>query len=584
MGSLPGRQTGKSPSPGKSLTLQLFFITVLPLTLLLLIIAFGSLGLHQRAMRSLVGERDERAARTAALAIAAQLQHRGVLIQNLAASIAEGATPEMLLANEGSLFKDFDAGVALLDRSGRVVATGFDGHLWNTLEERQLVAVVADLAVTADEKPSFSDAVVDALTGEYLVFVAAAPPDGAVAVGAFSPAQLAAPILGGGFTDNAQANAFVVDADNQVLFHTSDLVETESLPAHAGVTAGLRGEEGATFVQTENGEHVVAFSPVAPTGWALVLSEPWEAVSSPFLRTTLFAPLVLAPVLLMALVALWFGARQIIQPLRRLEARAASLAWGQFEPIEDPVGGIAEIRRLQAELIHLAHKVKLAQQNLRSYIGAITAGQEEERKRLARELHDDTLQALIALNQRAQLAQMETSNPEVSRAMADIQQLAEQSIADLRRSVRALRPIYLEDLGLITALKMLLKETGEATGIKTSFQLRGSPQRLPSTCELALYRMAQEAVNNVIRHAGAHTVSMLLEFDAEDAVTLTIADDGSGFAVPDNPAEFASAGHFGLLGLQERAELIGASLSITSEHSRGTQITIRLPHDRDNPC
>ncbi|MCO6453482.1 MAG: hypothetical protein J5I90_22060 [Caldilineales bacterium] len=562
--------------PGNGLSLQLFFVTILPLTLLLLIIAFGSLELHQRAMRSLVGERDERAARTAALAIDAQLRHRGILVYNLAVSIAEGASPEMLLTNDAAQFEDFDAGVAVLARSGQLVATSVDGGLWNTLAERRLVETVADLAATVDERPLFSDAVLDAQTGDYVVFVAAARPNSAVAIGAFSPERLAAPILEGGFAVNDQANAFMVDAHDQILFRTSNLVESEPLSAHAGVANGLSGEEGATFVQTADGEHVVAFSPVAPTGWVLVLSEPWEAVSSPFLRTTLFAPLVLAPVLLMALVALWFGARQIVQPLQRLETQAAALAWGEFEPIEEPVGGTAEIRRLQRELIHLAHKVKLAQQNLRSYIGAITTGQEEERKRLARELHDVTLQSLIALNQRAQLAQMGTTSPEVSRVMADIQQLTGQSIADLRRFVRALRPIYLEDLGLATALEMLLKETGETTGMKTGFQQWGSPQRLPATCELALYRMAQEAVSNVIRHAEGQAVYIMLGFGEQSDVTLTIIDDGRGFTVPDNPAEFASAGHFGLLGLQERAELIGATLTITSERQRGTEITIYL--------
>lgn len=584
MGSLPPRQASTSSFLGRSLSLHLFFVTLLPLLLLLLLITFGGLGLHQRAMRTLVGERDERAARTAALAISAQLQHRGVLMQSLAVSIAEGATPETLLTNETLLFKDFDGGVAVLEPSGDVLATGMDNTLWFTLTERKLAGVVADLLANVNENPTFTAPAVDELSGRYLVFVAAVLPGNAVAIGAFSPEMLAAPILGGGFVGNVEANAFIVDANNQLLFRASNLDESESLPAHAGVAAALRGEQGTTFIQTARGEHVVAFSPISPTGWALVLSEPWEAVSSPLLRTTLFAPLILVPVLLMALVALWFGARQIVQPLQRLEARAAALAWGQFEPIEEPVGGIAEIRRLQRELIHLAQKVKLAQQNLRSYIGAITAGQEEERKRLARELHDDTLQALIALNQRAQFAQMETSNPKVSRMMADIQQLAEQSIDDLRRFVRALRPIYLEDLGLVTALKMLLKETGEATGMKTIFQQQGSSQRLPFTCELALYRMAQEAVSNVIRHAQAEHVSIFLDFGSDDAITLTISDDGSGFSVPDNPAEFAATGHFGLLGLQERAELIGATLTIISEHSRGTQITIHLNQERNNSC
>ncbi len=565
---------------GKSLALQLFLLTILPLTLLLLFITFGSTALHQQAMRSLVRERDKRAALAASLAISTMLKHQGALIQNLAVSVAAGAEPERLLSEQPSRFEDFDAGIALVDRSGAVLAFGPTNDVWMTLKERQLLDAVSELAATVGEIPVFSSALVDALTGDYLVFVASGPTDGPVVMGAFSPEKLVSPILDSGFrfAPNQRSGVVMIDANDLVLYRTGDLANFTADLTQSAMLAELQGQEGATFVQMDGGEHVMAYSSIPEMGWALVVSEPWKTVSNPFLRTTLFAPLALAPILLIALVALWFGARQIVDPLQRLEAKAAALAWGRFEPIEEPVGGIAEIQRLQRELIHLAHKVKLAQQNLRNYIGAITAGQEEERKRLARELHDDTLQALIALNQRAQLAQMETTDPAILQTMTDIQQLAEQTIADLRRFVRALRPIYLEDLGLITALQMLLKETEQAAGLKTIFSLRGSPRRLPSSCELALYRMAQEAVSNVVRHAQASAMSLILDFSGDLAVIMTIVDDGCGFIVPDNPAEFASAGHFGLLGLQERSELIGATLVIASEPGQGTRITIRMPY------
>jgi signal transduction histidine kinase len=176
------------------------------------------------------------------------------------------------------------------------------------------------------------------------------------------------------------------------------------------LSLALRGESGVSYVQVCDSEHVVTYSPIGPVGWALALEEPWETVDTPTLRTTQIAPLVLVPVLLLTLVALWFGLRWIVQPLQALESKAATLAWGEFSAIEQPVGGIAEIRRLQSELIHMARKVKAAQQSLHGYIGAITAGQEEERRRLARELHDDTIQSLIALKQRVQLVQLAATN------------------------------------------------------------------------------------------------------------------------------------------------------------------------------
>jgi signal transduction histidine kinase len=290
-------------------------------------------------------------------------------------------------------------------------------------------------------------------------------------------------------------------------------------------------------------------------------------------------------VLLLALVALWFGARQVVQPLQALEARATALAWGDYQAVEESVGGIEEIRRLQRALIHLAQKVQNAQQSLRGYIGAITAGQEEERKRLARELHDDTIQSLIALNQRVQLAQLNLvkSHPSEdlspTRELEEIQNLIELTISDLRRLTQALRPLYLEDLGLVAALEMLARETSQSSNLAIEFHRRGPERRLSPEEELALFRMAQEGLNNVVRHAQAEHASLSLVFSPQE-LTLTIADDGRGFEVPESPAEFAPSGHFGLLGLHERAELIGAHMEIHSAPGQGTRLVITLPMNK----
>ena len=118
-------------------------------------------------------------------------------------------------------------------------------------------------------------------------------------------------------------------------------------------------------------------------------------------------------------------------------------------------------------------KVKAAQQSLHSYIGAITAGQEEERRQLARELHDDTIQSLIALKQRVQLAQLATKNGSYEESLTEVVSLTEQAIENVRRQTRALRPIYLEDLGLVTALEMLARETGQTLSIAVGFHRQG---------------------------------------------------------------------------------------------------------------
>ncbi|MEZ0396664.1 MAG: sensor histidine kinase [Anaerolineales bacterium] len=303
--------------------------------------------------------------------------------------------------------------------------------------------------------------------------------------------------------------------------------------------------------------------------------EAWRLAADPLLELTLVAPLALIPPLLFAASVLWLITRQIVQPLQKLEARATALTWGDFAAIREPVGGIVEVQRLQRELIEMAYKVQSAQEGLRDYIGAITAAQEEERTRLARELHDDTLQAIIALKQRLQLTQKVVTEPRARQSLAELESLTEQTIENLRRFTRALRPIYLEDLGLVTALEILARETAQNHSLHVDFRKVGAERRLPSEVELSLYRIAQEALNNVVKHAHATRASLALTF-ASDHVELTVSDNGMGFTVPQSPTDLAPAGHFGLLGMHERASLIGGRLEIESAPGNGTRLQVRV--------
>jgi signal transduction histidine kinase len=418
-------------------------------------------------------------------------------------------------------------------------------------------------AAAATNSASILPSLMDPIRGEELMLIAAASDD-FIAVGGFSPTSLVRQALADIFSSNEQAATFVVTANGDLLYQAGTPHRTDSqLKEHPGVAAALRGETGTTYLNVAGEEHVIAFSPITPVGWALVIEEPWRAVTDPLLRATEMAPLILIPVLVIALIALGFGIRQVVQPLQSLEKKATELGWGDFSAIEEPVGGINEIQRLQTELIHMARKVQLAQQSLRGYLSAVTTGQEDERRRLARDLHDDTIQSLIALNQQIQLAQMSAGDDENADRLATMQQMAEQIVADLRRLTRDLRPIYLEDLGLIPALEMLGRDMSQSTGLPIVFEKSGQERRLPPSVELALYRIAQEGLSNVVRHAEATQARLSLQF-GDGKVNLSVKDDGVGFVVPESPAEMAPSGHFGLLGVQERAEAIGARLKIES--------------------
>jgi two-component system sensor histidine kinase UhpB len=274
-------------------------------------------------------------------------------------------------------------------------------------------------------------------------------------------------------------------------------------------------------------------------------------------------------------MAYGFATKQIIQPLQRLEAKAAALAWGDFDAIKDSVGGISEVQHLQLELGEMSRKVQAAQEGLRDYIGAITSGQEEERLRLARELHDDTIQSVIALKQRVQLAQQSVKDQTSLSTLSELEALSEQTIQNLRRMTRALRPIYLEDLGLVTALKMLAQETSQNNILTIDFQKSGEEQRLSREVELALYRIAQEALNNILRHSRAKHARLHISFEKQK-IKLEVSDDGIGFNMPKSPTDFAPNGRFGLLGMRERAELIGARLEVESAPGNGTRLRVRL--------
>ncbi|HEX6384213.1 MAG TPA: ATP-binding protein, partial [Anaerolineae bacterium] len=550
-------------------------------TLLLLVITFGSLSLHQRAMRTMVGERDERATRAAAAAIAEQLNHRAAAIRTLAFQAAALNDPEQALAATASFLPDFDVGLAVFSADGELLAASNGEAWWRSPGlQQQLVALRETNGSQSDFQ--FLPAFVDSASGEQVVLVGVDAANGLTAVGAFHPATLARRAIEDIFNIEEQTSVFLVGADGQVLYRAGPMLHEEANSfEHPGVLEALRGASGATYLEVTNDEHVVAFSPVPPVNWALVVEEPWRVAADPQLRASELAPLILVPVLIVALMGLWFGVRQIVQPLQALERKATALGWGDFAAIEEPVGGINEIQRLQTELIHMAQKVKTAQQSLRGYLGAITTGQEEERRRLARDLHDDTIQSLIALNQRIQLAQLSAKDETTTTQLLEMQQMATQTIADLRRLTRDLRPIYLEELGLVPAVEMLARDTSRVLQIAVDFRVDGTERRLSPQVELALYRVVQEALSNVVRHAQASCAEVQLHFTTS-AVTLTIRDDGRGFVVPESPAEMAPSGHFGLLGVQERVEALGARLVIRSAPGIGTRLEVTLPLTNDS--
>ena len=559
--------------PGWRGLTQLFAVTVLPLTLLLLLIAFGGVNMHQQDMRALVGERDERAVQSSAAALQSELHHRMATIASMAVLSSGGLTFDEIFATTNDLAIDFNGGIAFLDSDGLLLANTGNEKFWGWVSQN---AQEIFLASPSDREPVFSAPILDPTSKRLFVIISAYSTERDVIVaGAFSPETLAAETLSTTYPTGSHVTIYLLDNSRRLLFVSGALAQNSLEPDHPGVAEALSGKSGVLYVKKESTEHVVAYSPIETAGWALITEEEWEMVISPSLQLTQMAPLVLVPAFILALVALWFGAKQIVQPLQKLETKAAALAWGDFEAIKESVGGITEVQHLQLELTEMSRKVQAAQEGLRDYIGAITSAQEEERLRLARDLHDDTIQSVIALKQRVQLAQKSIKDLPSRKTLTELETLAEQTIENLRRMTRALRPIYLEDLGLVTALEMLSRETSQNSGIQIEFYKSGEEQRLSHEVELSLYRMAQEALSNVVRHSQATRADLQISFGIK-GIELEINDNGIGFDMPKSPTDFAASGHFGLLGIRERAELIGARLEVESTVGRGSRLKVKV--------
>src|SRR6476646_4429191 len=223
----------KPPAPFlRGLTVQLLAITILPLTLLLLLIAFGSVSLHQQDMRALVSERDERAVQAAAAALASELHHRASNISNLVA-LAELSYDSTSIHTTDDLVSDFDGGLAYLDLDGRVITSTLPSGLWDWVAQNDIL-----LASASDPEPVFSSPILDPNSNKYFVIVSQVIPSRNVKVaGAFSPETLST-----SYPDSTHVTVFILDPSRQILFSSGPLAVEGIHPDHPGVTEALDGE------------------------------------------------------------------------------------------------------------------------------------------------------------------------------------------------------------------------------------------------------------------------------------------------------------------------------------------------------
>jgi signal transduction histidine kinase len=235
------------------------------------------------------------------------------------------------------------------------------------------------------------------------------------------------------------------------------------------------------------------------------------------------------------------------------------------------------LRTSEATTSLLLKKSRRLQEDLRSLSRRLLTVQEDERRRISRELHDVVAQALAGINVRLAVLRSQSSANvrDFEENIKVTERLVEQSVEIVHRFASDLRPMILDDLGIIPALQSYLKAFQERTQIPAKLTAASAVERLDPPARTALYRIAQEALANISRHASPGQVTIDLR-PGKTCVRMRIRDDGQGFD-SENHDISAAGGHLGLLGMQERAEMVGGSLRIESKEGRGTTVLVEVP-------
>jgi PAS domain S-box-containing protein len=220
---------------------------------------------------------------------------------------------------------------------------------------------------------------------------------------------------------------------------------------------------------------------------------------------------------------------------------------------------------------------KRMRENLNLYLTQVTRAQEEERKRIARELHDDTIQALVVLSRQLEDTASSKSLPEDKRLLLEGLRQQTKAIMDgVRRLTQDLRPSTLDRLGLLPAIEWLGADVARYSGIDIKMNVLGESRRLPQDVELMLFRIVQEALRNVWKHSQATAAQVSINFH-DGRVSIVVSDNGKGFAVPTTVGDLTRDGKLGLTGMQERARLLGGVVRLESDPGRGTTVAVEVP-------
>lgn len=269
--------------------------------------------------------------------------------------------------------------------------------------------------------------------------------------------------------------------------------------------------------------------------------------------------------------------RDVVEAVRRGDLSVRALP----SPLDD-----TQLRRLIETLNTALDEVGLYQEQVRALSGRLIYAHEDERQRIARELHDDTGQMLTLLLIRLNLLESQPGAEAIAPQLMELRGIVSNSIEQVRRLALNLRPPAIDQLGLIPSLRSLVTTFSESTGIETTLRLPRERITLAPEYTLAIYRITQEALTNAAKHAHASHITVTVEATA-DELRVEVADDGRGFT-PDSLMNRAGrerdgGAGVGLFGMEERARLAGGALAVRSAPGQGATITLRAPLEGATP-
>jgi signal transduction histidine kinase len=372
--------------------------------------------------------------------------------------------------------------------------------------------------------------------------------------------------------------AFVVDRQGEILVHTfaggfpSGLLAANSVAAtdhhHTVVLATNEGRVWDTAVPIFDGQAGTARIGLTEQGvQATVTLLTWQMV----LTILIVSSVGIAAAILLT----WI----VTRPILDLKEAAQAVGQGDFSRrsppwADDEIGDLAVAFNTMTAGLAQAEKERAEREQLRlQLLEKVISAQEEERRRIARELHDETGQALTTLLVRLKTLDQVCVEPALQQQVDDLRHLVGQTLDNVRNLARELRPSVLDDLGLAAALQRYVQDYQSHHPVQVDLMMVGlEEERLTPAVETALYRIVQESLTNIARHAQTQTASVLLERRG-DRVRAIIEDDGLGF----DPRQAGNGDHLGIYGMRERAELLQGKVIIESEPGHGTSVFVEVP-------